>query len=43
MRDHIAHGYFEINEQYVFDAVKHEIAPLKEALVTLRNILKEEA
>ena len=39
MRDHIAHGYFDINEQLVFDVVKNEIEPLRVVLHRLMDIL----
>ena len=32
MRNHIAHGYFDINELYVFSVIKNDLAPLLEAI-----------
>ena len=37
MRDHIAHGYFEINAELVYDVVNKELMPLKEALSYILN------
>ena len=28
MRNHIAHGYFDINEEYVFSVIRNDLAPL---------------
>ena len=39
MRDHIAHGYFNINAMLVFATVKDEIAKLKDAVEDLKNKL----
>jgi len=35
MRNHIAHGYFEIDAEIVFDAVKNDIIPLQNAVERL--------
>ena len=32
MRNHIAHGYFDINELYVYSVIKNDLAPLLEAV-----------
>jgi len=32
MRDHIAHGYFDINTDLVWDVVKNDLQPLHEAI-----------
>ena len=32
MRDHIAHGYFDINTDLVWDVVKNDLAPLRDAI-----------
>ena len=32
MRDHIAHGYFNINAELVWDVVKNDLQPLAEAV-----------
>lgn len=32
MRDHIAHGYFDINSELVWDVIKNDLTPLLEAV-----------
>ncbi|MBD5367461.1 MAG: DUF86 domain-containing protein [Bacteroides sp.] len=32
MRNHIAHGYFELDADVVFQAVKNDIPPLQETI-----------
>ena len=32
MRDHIAHGYFDINTELVWDVVKNDLPALREAI-----------
>lgn len=32
MRDHIAHGYFDINSNLVWDVVKNDLLPLRNAV-----------
>ena len=32
MRDHIAHGYFDINSELVWDVVKNDLSPLRDAI-----------
>ena len=32
MRDHIAHGYFDINSNMVWDVVKNDLVPLRDAV-----------
>ena len=32
MRDHIAHGYFDINNNLVWDVVKNDLTPLRDAV-----------
>jgi uncharacterized protein with HEPN domain len=39
MRNHIAHGYFDINELYVFSVIKNDLAPLLEAIDHLISVL----
>lgn len=39
MRNHIAHGYFDIDAEIVFDVVKHNIESLYQALVKLSVLL----
>ena len=41
MRNHIAHGYFDINEDYVFSVIKNDLAPLLEAVEYLIQITDE--
>lgn len=41
MRDHIAHGYFDIDADIVCDAIKNDLAELREAVVFLRDLLKD--
>lgn len=39
MRNHIAHGYFDINERYVFAVIKNDLAPLLEAIDYLISVV----
>lgn len=39
MRNHIAHGYFDINELYVFSVIKNDLSPLLEAIDYLISVL----
>lgn len=32
MRNHIAHGYLEIDDKYVFSVIKNDLSPLLEAI-----------
>ena len=32
MRNHIAHGYFELDDAYVFSVIKNDLDPLLEAI-----------
>ena len=32
IRDHIAHGYFDINADLIFDVIKNDIEPLRDAI-----------
>ena len=41
MRNHIAHGYFDINEEYVFSVIKNDLSPLLEAVEYLIQITDE--
>lgn len=41
MRNHIAHGYFDINEEYVFSVIKNDLSPLLEAVEYLLKITDE--
>ncbi len=41
MRNHIAHGYFDINEDYVLSVIKNDLAPLLEAVEYLIEITDE--
>ena len=39
LRDHIAHGYFNLDADIIFDVVKTEIPPLQKTLVELKSII----
>ena len=39
LRDHIAHGYFNLDAEIIFDVVKNEIPPLKDILKMIKNDL----
>ena len=41
MRNHIAHGYFDINEEYVYSVIKNDLAPLLDAIEHLIEITDE--
>ena len=41
MRDHIAHGYFNIDADFVFDGVNSDLEPLKEAVEKITDYLRE--
>ena len=41
MRNHIAHGYFDINEEYVLSVIKNDLAPLLEAVEYLIQVTDE--
>jgi len=32
MRNHIAHGYFDLDDAYVFSVIQNDLTPLKEAI-----------
>ena len=32
MRDHIAHGYFDINSDLIWDVIKNDLTPLRDAV-----------
>lgn len=40
LRDHIAHGYFNIDSDIIFDVVKDEIPSLRKTLVELRHLFQ---
>ena len=40
MRDRIAHGYFEIDTDIVFDVLKNNMPPLLVAIKQIKNDLK---
>lgn len=42
LRDHIAHGYFNLDADIIFDVAVNEIAPLKRALEQLRDVILSE-
>lgn len=37
MRNHIAHGYFDINADFVWDVIQNDLLPLSEAIEYLTN------
>ena len=37
IRDHIAHGYFDINADLIFDVVKNDLDDLREAIIFFSN------
>lgn len=39
MRNHIAHGYFELDADLVFEAVKNDIPALREVLQKVRSFI----
>ena len=39
MRNHIAHGYFDINELYVLSVIQNDLAPLLEAVKYLISVV----
>ena len=39
MRNHIAHGYFDINTDYVWDVIQNDLFPLQEAIDYLHKNL----
>lgn len=39
MRNHIAHGYFDINELYVHSVIQNDLAPLLEAVEYLISVV----
>lgn len=42
MRDHIAHGYFDIDAELVFETIKNDIEPLSQAISYLLEFLYKE-
>ena len=41
MRDHIAHGYFDINVDFIWDVIQNDIDPLREAILYFIKYLDE--
>lgn len=41
MRNHIAHGYFDINTDFVWDVIQNDLLPLQEAIDYLHKNLYE--
>ena len=41
MRNHIAHGYFELDADVVFEAVKVDIPPLADTISSVINLCKQ--
>lgn len=42
LRDHIAHGYFNLDADIIFDVVKTEITPLQSTLAALKLMLSND-
>ncbi len=42
MRDHIAHGYFDINIDFIADVVKNDLKQLEKAVDYFVSYLKRE-
>lgn len=40
MRDHIAHGYFDIDAEIIFNVVKQDLKPLSKAILFLLDRAK---
>ena len=41
MLDHIAHGYFDINVDFIWDVIQNDIDPLREAILYFIKYLDE--
>lgn len=41
MRDHIAHGYFDIDADFVYDVIQNDLLPLKNAITILLTSLPD--
>ena len=41
MRDHIDHGYFDINVDFIWDVIQNDIDPLREAILYFIKYLDE--
>ena len=41
MRNHIAHGYFELDAEIVYETIKSEIPPLLKIFIDAKNMLKD--
>ena len=42
IRDHIAHGYMEIDATPIVESVKNDVSPLLEALKYLKQVIYDE-
>lgn len=42
MRNHIAHGYFDIDSEIIFDVVSNNLHPLQQAIENLIDYLEEQ-
>lgn len=40
MRDHIAHGYFDIDADFVYDVTVNDLVPLRDAINTVKRHLR---
>lgn len=43
MRNHIAHGYFELDAELIFDAIKNDLPPLLEIIHKAIDVLNNNA
>ena len=41
MRDHIAHGYFDIDADFVHDVTVNDLVPLRDAINTVKRHLRQ--
>ncbi len=41
MRDHIAHGYFDIDADFVYDVTVNDLVPLRDAINTVKRHLRQ--
>ena len=41
MHDHITHGYFDINVDFIWDVIQNDIDPLREAILYFIKYLDE--
>lgn len=39
IRNHIAHGYFDLDAQTIYEVIQNDLQPIREALVALQELL----